>query len=136
MIRLSKKLKSSATGAAAVEFAILAPVLILVIVGIAQLGILFLSNAGLRSAVAEGARYATIFPRPTDSQIRQRISDARFGLNPARLSTPTIVYGVADGANYADITVSYSVPLDFIFFNLPPVTLTESRRAFIQPPTP
>lgn len=120
-------------GVSAVEFALIAPVLLLMIVGLAQLGVLFMANAGLRNAVAEGARYATIYPRPSNAQIRQRIADSRFGLDPRYLGTPEISYGIADGANYADITVRYSVPLDFVFFTVPGVTLTEARRAFIQP---
>lgn len=133
MNRLIRRLRRSEAGAAAVEFALLAPALILMIIGIAQLGILFMSNAGLRNALAEGARYATIYPRPTDAQIQQRITDRRFGLKPANVTTYPIVHGTSNGANYADIKLSYSVPLNFIFFNLPPVTLTETRRAFIQP---
>jgi Flp pilus assembly protein TadG len=140
MIRRFRKLRRDARGAAAIEFALVAPALIVFIVGIAQLGVLFMANAGLTHAVAEGARFATIFKRdtgtgPTDAEIRARIADSRFGLNPANLSTPTITHGTDDGANYAEISASYDVPLDFIFFTLPPVTLTETRRAFIQPPT-
>lgn len=133
MPRRQANLRHDERGAAAVEFALVAPALIMLIVGIVQLGVLFMANAGLRNAVAEGARYATLYPRPTATQIRQRIGDSRFGLKPANMSTPTITYGTSDGANYAEIRVTYTVPLDFIFFSVPAVTLTETRRAFIQP---
>lgn len=122
-------------GIAAAEFALVAPALILLIVGIAQLGILFMANAALRNAVAEGARYATIWPRPNDTQIRNRITGSDFGLDSRRMATPAIVHGTSDGANFVDISVTYTVPLDFIFFSTPPVTLTETRRAFVQPTT-
>jgi Flp pilus assembly protein TadG len=133
VIRRVRKLRRDARGAAAIEFALVAPALILFIIGIAQIGILFMANAGLTHAVAEGARLATIFPRPTDAEIRAQIADSRFGLNPANLSTPTITHGTQDGASYADISASYTVPIDFIFFTLPPLTLTETRRAYVQP---
>ena len=141
MKRLLARLRGNARGAAIIEFALLAPVLILFLIGITRVGILFMANAGLRSAVQEGARFATIFPRPTEAQIRQRISDRRFGLDPARIGTPTVTYGVDDGANYAEIRMTYAVPMDLIFFSLPDVTLVEVRRAFIHPaaapaPTP
>ncbi len=135
MRKLAHKLRDSEGGAAAIEFALILPALVMMIVGVAQLGILFMANAGLRNAVAEGARYATIYPRPSDTQIKQRITDSRFGLDQARVVAPTITHGVSAGTNYADITMSYSVPMNFVFFTLPPVTLTESRRAFIQPVT-
>lgn len=133
MIRRFRTLRRDARGAAAIEFALVAPALIVFIIGIAQLGMLFMANAGLTHAVAEGARFATIFPRPTDAEIRARIADSRFGIDPANLRTPTITHGTDDGASYAEISASYDVPLDFIFFTLPSVTLTETRRAFVQP---
>jgi hypothetical protein len=45
----------------------------------------------------------------------------------------TVTQGVSAGTDYADISMSYQVPLDFVFFTTPPVTLTGSRRAFVQP---
>jgi len=132
-MRIARKLRRNADGAAAVEFALVAPALILLIVGIAQLGVLFMANAGLHHAVGEGARFATIYPRPNDEQIRARIADTRYGLDPASLSTPTITPGTDDGAPYLDISATYTVTPDFVFFTLPAVTLTETRRAFVQP---
>ena len=130
-MRIVRRLRGNERGAAALEFALVTPALVLFIIGIAQLGILFMASAGLRNAVAEGARYATTHPRPNETQIRARIASSRFGLNASNLSTVTISYGVSDSANYADITATYQVVPDFIFFRLPAITLTESRRAFI-----
>jgi Flp pilus assembly protein TadG len=133
---LLKRLSRNQRGAAALEFIIIAPALILMIVGIARLGILFMANAGLRNAVAEGARFATISPRPTDTQIRSRITSSQFGLNAANFSAATISSGQSGGLNYLDITASYSVPMDFVFFSAGSVTLTETRRAFVRPLPP
>lgn len=127
------RLKHEDKGAAALEFALVAPALILFIVGIAQFGVLFMANNGLRNAVGEGARYATIYPRPTNAQISQRLTDGRFGLKPSRITGPTYTPGISGGADYIDITMSYTVTPDFIFFTLPPLTLTETRRAFVHP---
>ena len=120
-------------GASVIEFALLAPVLVGFIIGISQLGLLLYANAGLGNAVSEGARLATLYPRPTNEQIAARINDRRFGLDPAHLSGPTIVEGVADGAPYADITMTYAAPLNFIFYKTSPVRLSKSRRVYTQP---
>lgn len=130
-MRILSRLKGETRGAAALEFALVAPALILFIIGIAQFGVMFMANNGLRNAVGEGARYATIYPRPTNAQISQRVTDGRFGLNPARITGPTYTSGVSAGTEYVDITMSYTVTPDFIFFTLPPMTLTETRRAFV-----
>jgi Flp pilus assembly protein TadG len=132
-MRIRRKLAADARGIAATEFAIVAPVLILLIVGMAQLGILFMANAGLRNALAAGARYATIYPMPSDTALQQRIRDTRFGLKDSQMQTPTIVHGIVNGANYVDISVTYSVPMNFVFFQLSPVQLTQTRRAFVTP---
>ena len=122
-------------GAGAVEFALAAPVLFLVIIGVAQLGILFFASAGLQNAVAEGARLAMIYPRPSDEEIADAVLDSRFGMKSAHIiGDPAIVHGTDEnGFTYADISLSYTVPLDFIFFEIDPITLTERRRVFTQP---
>ena len=142
MRKLAKRLCRSERGAAAIEFVLIAPALVLMIVGIARLGILFMANAGLRNAVAEGARYSTIWladrspaRRPTNAEIQARITSSQFGLNAANFSAATVTPGVdGNGLNYLDITASYTVPMDFIFFSAGSVTLTESRRAYVRAP--
>jgi len=131
MRALLARLRRDRRGGGAVEFALIAPILFGAIIGIAQLGILFFANAGLSNAVAEGARYATIYPKPTDTQIRARIAAQRFGLKANLLTTPTITPGTSSGAKYVDISMSYAVPLDFVFFDGPTVTLVKTRRAYV-----
>lgn len=130
-LRLAKEER----GAAAIEFGIIAPVLLLMLFGLLQLGVMFNAQAGLKNAVAEGARYATIYPNPTDTQIRDRITDRRFGMQPSLIVGPTIARGTNGGPDgnvkYVDITMSYSVPMNFVFFQLPAVQITETRRAYI-----
>ena len=126
-------LRRDERGAGAVEFAIIAPVLFAMLIGMAQLGILFFANAGLKNAVGEGARLATLFPRPTNAQIIARINAKKYGLTASRITGPTIVSGTSNGATFADITMSYSVPIDFIFYRTNPVTLTQTRRVWTQP---
>ena len=116
-----------------IEFALLAPVLVGFIIGISQLGLLFYANAGLGNAVSEGARLATLFPRPTNEQIAARINERRFGLDPAHVVGPTIVDGSDNGTPYADITMSYAAPLNFIFYKVGPIRLTRTRRVYTQP---
>ena len=125
-----KRIGEDRRGIGAVEFALICPALFAGIIGIAQLGILFYANAGLSQAVGEGARLATIHPRPTDAQIIQKMTDQRFGLETAKITGPTLTNGTSDSANYVDITMSYQVPLNFVFVTITPVTLTQTRRAY------
>ena len=129
MIRCTR-LAHDQRGASALEFALAAPILILVLIGIAQLGILYSANAGLQQAVDEGARLATLYPRPTDSSITNLVNQKKFSLNPAFVTGPNLTHGTSNGVSYVDITMSYAVPLDFIVFRAPAVTLHQTRRAY------
>ena len=120
----------STRGAAAVEFALITPPLVLMLIGILQLGILYGANAGLEHAVGEGARFATVYPSPSNDAIRELVTSKEFALRSDRLIGPNVSRGVVDGTKYVDVTMSYDVPLDFVLFDGPTVRLTETRRAF------
>jgi Flp pilus assembly protein TadG len=124
------QLRKDERGNALIEFALIAPVFIGFIIAISQLGLLFFANAGLANAVGEGARLATIFPRPTDAQIIARIANGRYGLDPARITGPTIQNVTQDGISSSTITISYAAPVDFIFYKFGPITLTQTRRVY------
>jgi len=131
MGRLINRLIRDVRAAGAVEFALAAPIFIFLVNGVAQLGILFFANAGLNNALAEGARYATVFPQPTDAQIEARINNERWGLDGARLDIAPPARGEANGSPYIELRMTYDVNLNFIFFDIGPVTLTQSRRVYL-----
>ena len=118
-------------GAAAAEFAIAVPVLLLMMFTCFQFGVLFLANAGLQNAVGEGARLATLWPRRTPNQIVAEINAARFGLNPAYLGEPQLTFGQTSGQDWVDITLTYTTDLDFLFFRIDGIQLQETRRAYM-----
>ena len=130
MKALMRKLLGDAQGAAAIEFALSAAIILTLLIGSVQIGILFMANAGLRHAVGEGARYSTIYPMPSDSAIIAKVNGTRFGMNSSRITGPTVTHGTQSGASYTEVSMSYSVPLNFVFFSTSPITLTETRRAF------
>ena len=84
-------------GAAAIEFALVVPILVLFIYGIFQVGLLFQASAGMQHALGEGARYATLcIPTGTgcntrtDAELVTRMSNKVFGMNIGTFSTPTV----------------------------------------------
>ena len=119
-------------GAALLEFALAAPVLIAFMIATAQIGIFFFARSGLKSAVAEGARYATIFPKPTNQQVADRINARRYGLDATKVSGPVVTDCLVGTRPCINIEMTYTSTIDFIFFQTPPITVVESRRAFVQ----
>ena len=117
-------------GSAAVQFALAVPVLVLFIAGIAQLGILFAASAGMQQALGEGARAATLYPRPTDAAISAKVTNAKFALD-SRYLTSSLSHGTSNGLPYVDIQLSYTPHLSFIFFTASSITITRTRRAYL-----
>lgn len=117
-------------GASAVEFALVIPVLLTMIIGIMQIAIMFFADAGLQQAVETGARYATIYPNPSDAQILAKVSSSKFGLDNSRITGPSVSHGTANGVKFVEVTMAYAVPLNFIFFQTDPVSLSHTRRAY------
>jgi len=136
MIGLPRGLLRSERGASAVEFALVAPIFIAMMLGILQLGMVFLANAGLNNALAEGARFASLYPRPSEAQIRERIAATQFGLEPSRLAIERYDYDPAAAPAHTTITMRYAVHLNFIFFETQPFFLRQTRRVYMQPERP
>lgn len=99
-------------GMAAIEFALLAPILLLIMFGIVEFGMAFYRKQLLTAAVREGARYGVIAssPRPTATQIKSKVStyltDA--GMPDYVLGTPT-----ACASNTSTLTVTAWYPTQF-----------------------
>jgi len=120
-------LRRDERGVTVIELAIALPILTLFIWGIFQVGVAFQASAGMQHALGEGARYATIWPTPTNAQIKQRVSDEVFGV---KVGTFTVANPV-DGVNYKDLSVTFTMPMDFLFFQGPDVNLTRTKRVYV-----
>ncbi len=119
-------------GIGAVEFALIAPVLISFIIGISQMGKVFFANADMKNALASGARVASVWPVPDDATILAAVNDRLARSDAADDAEAEVVHGEDNGNPYIELRMTYSVPLEFIFFSAPPVTLSDSRRVFTQ----
>lgn len=124
------QLRRNRRGSAAAEFALTIPIALVIILGVVQLGAAFWANAGMQNGLGEAARVATLWPRRSDADIRARLTDSTFGVEPARLTIAPFATGTAGGQQYIDINVSYQTSINFILFEVPAFTISHSRRAF------
>ena len=72
-------------GAAAVEMAIVLPILILLVFGIIEFSIYFNRLQGLQAAAREGARVAAL-PQSTQSDVKDKVVSALSGVLPTSQS--------------------------------------------------
>jgi Flp pilus assembly protein TadG len=132
MMRI-RKLTSNQRGVSATEFGLLAPVFISFIIGTTQLGTLFFANADMRNAIAAGARAASVWPVPPEANVKAAVEAqlVRAGVEDAAdvIVLPRAVD--ANGNPYMRISMSYDVPLNFLFFDTA-VTLSDTRTVMLQ----
>jgi hypothetical protein len=132
-MKLLRLLKRDVRGAAAIEMALALPVLVAMIYGIFQVGLLYQANAGMQHALGEGARYATlcvpsgnVCNPPSDTQIKNMITAKLFGKGDGAFTVANPV----PGTGYRDLSVSYSRKMNFLFMAGPTITLNRSKRAY------
>jgi Flp pilus assembly protein TadG len=129
MIRALTALRRSRSGATAAEFAMVLPLFLMFVFAFIGIGSVFWANAGLRHAVGEGARVATLFPRRDNNAIIAAIQANSFGLAGV-MTTPNISSGTANSQDFVDITVTVRPRFDLFFIEVSPITFTESRRVY------
>jgi Flp pilus assembly protein TadG len=77
-------------GAAAVEFALVAPLLVLLICGIVDLGRAYATLNQLAASAREGARLAAVLPNPESSTQRKEVRDAVIAFSRGQLGGDAI----------------------------------------------
>ncbi len=123
-------LRTDRRGAAVIEMAFALPVLIVLMWVIVQLGLVFRAMSGIQHGLGEGSRMATLFPKPTNTAIQTRISDAVYGIGPGSFTINTPTSGNLDGANYLDLRVTYTQATDMLLFPGPTISVTRSKRVW------
>jgi Flp pilus assembly protein TadG len=104
MTRRSASKKADERGAAAVEFALLLPMLLLLVFGIIDFGRALNAQVTLTQAAREGARLAAL----NESNVVSRTQAAATGLSPVAVSvTSSCPVGAGQGQD-AVVQVSYS----------------------------
>ena len=96
-------------GQSLLEFALILPVLLIVLAGVLDLGRIYYSYVAITDAAAEGATYAAMYPQVSDrDEVFQRAQEASRGLVQIDNSMVEVdCPSVASGAPVT-VTVSYS----------------------------
>ncbi|MEO7814040.1 MAG: TadE family protein [Sphingomicrobium sp.] len=131
MIKRLRSLSRNSRGAAVVELAFALPALLVLMWMIIQLGLVFRAMSGIQHGLGQGARTATLFPKPTDTVIKQEILDAVYGIGPGSFTVATPLTGTADGATYLDLKVSYTQKTDLLLFAGPTIKVSRAKRVWV-----
>lgn len=101
-------------GAAAVEFALVLPVLVVLLFGIIEFGFILYSKEVLTNASREGTRAGIVqaVPKPTVGQIQGVVTN--YISNTGVLGTWTTTVTGAGGAFGANLTVTVTLPYNYL----------------------
>jgi len=117
LIRVLRRLRRETTGQSLVEFAIVAVMLILLVVGICEFGRAWNVYQIITNAAREGARLAALPAGfTTDAEVQNRVSTymATGSLNPAQATIAIGGSGV-NGGTGTQVTVSVGYPYQFVY---------------------
>lgn len=128
-------------GSAAIEFAIIAPVLITMLFGVLQIGLGMQQYNALRSVAAETARYAAVERQKgvtyvaLDVQNRARTiaTGTPYGLLGTRLTTTAVTATTqrVSGATEYTLTLRYNVPSFLGIMGMGEIPITFTRPVFV-----
>lgn len=129
-LRFVSRLFGDRRGATAIEFAFAFPVAVALFIGVMQLGSLLMVRASIANAAGQAARFATLYPTPTDAQIETFARDSQFGIDPEKLTAVNVTRGTSGGRRFIDIELEYHTETFFLFMEGPEVDLSHVRRAY------
>ena len=108
-------------GGSMVEFVVVAPVLLLILFGIIEMGFLLYDKAVLTNACREGAREGIVFsdPRPTVGDITQVVNNycGTYLISFAAGATPDVDVPPTGGNSGDPLTVTVTYPYQFLVFS-------------------
>ena len=143
MTDLLKRLARDGGGGSAVEFALLAPVFIALLMGVLAVGLYMQNYNAVRSLATDAARFAaveaqknnkTIFLGTTlEDNIKLLGSASPYNLNTARLvvDIDEVTPSPVDGARQFDLTLTYDLPDLIGGISIDNVSLSYSRQIFV-----
>lgn len=98
-------------GAALVEFAIILPVMLIILLGIIDLGRVFYTYEALANAAREGARRCALYSPCDDAWARTQVEDELDGRVAVTGATVTYPLGMRSGGHPVQVTVTSSFVL-------------------------
>lgn len=125
------KLIRDTRGAVVIEAAFAIPVLVTIMIGILQFALVLQASGAMRYGIGEGLRYAKVNPDATSKEVLDVARGAMAGVDLDGLVTTSYAKGSVNGAEYGRIILRYELKPVIPFAAIPPITLSETRRAYL-----
>ena len=127
-----RHLLSDKRGSMGLEFGLALPILVAMIIGVLQFGLVLNANGAMRNAMGEGLRLAKVNPSATSTQVIQRTKDTLIGVDHNGITTLTFNRGVANNVATGTMTMTITMKPVIPFAPIPPIVLTQTKRIYLQ----
>ncbi|QKG71961.1 TadE/TadG family type IV pilus assembly protein [Erythrobacter mangrovi] len=118
-------------GSLGIEFAFAIPVLVALIIGIVQYGLILGANGSMRNAMGEGLRLAKVNPDATETAVLDRTLDSLTGVDPNGVETLTFSRGIVDNAETGTMTMTIKLTPIIPFAPISPIELTQTKTVYL-----
>lgn len=112
MLKQLKKLKKRESGQAMVEFALVLPILLLLLCGIVDFGWIFYNQLAVNSAAREGARYASVHYMEEGKTTALANAEAQARGTVVDLADMTVT--VTSGSTATNVTATVTADVPFL----------------------
>ncbi|WP_324827003.1 TadE/TadG family type IV pilus assembly protein [Qipengyuania zhejiangensis] len=120
-----------ARGSMGLEFGLALPVLIALIIGVLQFGLILNANGAMRHAMGEGLRLAKVNPAATETAVLTRTRDTLIGVDHAGIQALTFARGTTNNVGTGTMTMTIQMTPVIPFAPIPPIVLTQSKTVYL-----
>jgi Flp pilus assembly protein TadG len=118
----------SERGQTAVEFALVTPIILVLLLGVIQVGMAFHDYISLTDAARAGARKAVVerFTGETNAQLQQHVRDAAGDLDQSKLNVTVNIPTPDTSGSNVTVTATYPYSIDLLGFVVASGSLTST----------
>lgn len=127
-----KRLLSDKRGSMGLEFGLALPILVTLIIGVLQFGLVLNANGAMRNAMGEGLRLAKVNPTATTDQVTQRTKDTLIGVDHSGITTLTFSRATVNNLQTGTMTMTIKLNPVIPFAPIPPIELTQTKKVYLQ----
>jgi hypothetical protein len=124
--------KDDESGATAVEFAIVGPIFLIMLIGIVQLSIAYFHGSSVQWAVDRAMRVAMVDADITSAEVEALISESLGDINSPEIDL-TFSVDTSSDIHLAHVVANYEIPVQILF--MPEFAVEFSVEAFVPVPS-
>ncbi|MBX7496533.1 pilus assembly protein [Qipengyuania sp. 6B39] len=126
-----RRLVADSRGSMGLEFALAIPILVALIIGVLQFGLVLNANGSMRHAMGEGLRLAKVDPTASDSAVLTRTRQQLVGVDPNGVTSLTFARGTANNVRTGTMTMTVQLTPVIPFAPIPPIVLTQTKKVYL-----